>query len=159
MRQTKDDYAKRIEEATPLQLILINYELLLRAMDDARAAAAKSPECIAALDKSRECLAQLYTALDMDIEFSKDLASLYLFVNQSIIHAAMKRRDSDKNQLLFDAYEIVQQLAAAWQALAADDSLPQTAPETERRFAGLTYDKDGNLSEYQDFDPNRGYKA
>jgi len=159
MRQSKEEYAKRIEQATPLQLTLINYELLLHAIDDARAAAAKSDDCKIALDKARECLATLYTTLDMDVEFSKDLANLYLFVNQSIIHAGLKRSDDEKNQLLDDAFQIMTQLSAAWLTLADDENLADKLADGERRFAGLTYGKDGQLEEYQDFDPDRGYKA
>lgn len=156
-----DEYIKRIEGATPLQLTVINYELLLANMEKARKGSARSAESAVALDKAKECLAQLYVTLDMDIEFSKDLSDLYLYVNRALIHAGMKRTDQEKNELLEDAISIVTKLLEAWQTLAADDGLLErlVGSESQQIFAGLTYGKDGKLEEYQDFDPNRGYKA
>ena len=158
---SKDDYTKRIEDATPLQLTVINYELLLDNMEEARKAEARSVGSTLALDKAKECLAQLYATLDMDIEFSKDLSDLYLYVNRALIHAGMKRTNEEKNELLEDASGIVKGLLGAWQTLADDDGLLERllGSENQQIFAGLTYGKDGKLEEYQDIDPNRGYKA
>jgi len=159
--QSANELTKRIEEATPLQLTIINYELLLKSIEEARQTAAKSTHCAAALDKARECLAQLYTTLDMDIEFSKDLMDLYLFVNRSLIHAGIQRNEDEKNQLLTDAAAIVTGLLNAWKTLDADEHLLEklVGKDAEQIIAGLTYGKDGKLEEFQDFDPSRGYKA
>ena len=158
-QELKDKYIQRINEASPLQLTIINYELLLANILDGRKAAPRSAECTAALDKARECLATLFTTLDMNIEFSKDLANLYLYVNKCIIHAGMRRTDDEKNVMLDDAAKILSELKTAWQTLAADENLLAKMAEGEQTYAGLTYGKDGKLEEYQDFDPNKGYKA
>ena len=158
--KTKQNFAKRINNATPMQLVVINYELLLYFMDEASAAAAGTPECAAALEQARAALAELHAALDMNIEFSKDLGNLYLFVNKCIIHAGLKQTDDEKNNQLTDGRGIITGLLEAWQTLEADESLHQRfADSSQTIFAGLTYGKDGQLEEYQDFDPNSGYKA
>ena len=161
---SKKDLVKRIEDATPLQLTIINYELLLENIAAATKAEPRSAGCNAALDKARECLSLLYTTLDMDIDFSKDLAELYLFVNQCLIQAGMKRNAEDKNLLLADATNIITEMMGAWQTLAADENLLEKllgAEQQQQIYAGLTYGKDGKAVEYhdQDYDPNRGYKA
>ena len=158
--KTKQDFAKRIENANPLQLTLINHELLLYFMDEASAATAGTPECTAALERARAALAELHAALDMDIEFSNDLGNLYLFVNKCLIHAGIKQNDDEKNNELTQGRGIITELLAAWQTLESDKNLQQRiADASQRVFAGLTYGKDGQLEEYQDFDPNSGYKA
>ena len=158
--KTKRDFANRIENATPMQLTVINYELLLFFMDEASVAAAGTPECAAALESARAAIAELHAALDMDIEFSKDLGNLYLFVNKCLIHASMKRNDDEKNAQLAEARGIVAELHEAWQTLNADEGLYQRLLGSDQKvFAGLTYGKGGKLEEYQDFDPNRGYKV
>ena len=159
----KDDLVKRIEDATPLQLTIINYELLLDNIATASKAAPRSAGCSAALEKAQECLSLLYTTLDMDIDFSKDLAELYLFVNRCLIQAGMKRDVEEKNLLLADATNIMTEMMGAWKTLAADENLLEklVGADSQQVFAGLTYGRDGKAVEYhdQDYDPNRGYKA
>jgi flagellin-specific chaperone FliS len=158
----KQDFAKRINQATPLQLTVINHELLLVFMDEASAAAAGTAECAEALKSAQAAIAELHAALDMDIEFSKDLGNLYIFVNKCLIHAGMKRagQNDEKDARLAEARGIVTELLAAWQALDADKGLyERLLGDGQKIFAGLTYGKDGQLEEYQDFDPDRGYKV
>ena len=158
--KTKQDFEKRINDATPMQLTVINYELLLFFMDEAKAAAAKTPECVAALEKARAALSELHATLDMDVEFSKDLGNLYIFVNKCLIHAGMKRTNDEKNAELTEARGIIAELLEAWQTLEADKDLyEKLLGNSPKIFAGLTYNKDGKLEEYQDFDPDRGYKV
>ena len=156
----KQDFAKRIENATPMQLTVINYELLLYFMDEARAAAVGTPECATALERARAATAELHAALDMNIEFSKDLGNLYLYINKCLIHAGMKRNDAEKNAQLVDARGIVTEMLEAWQTLNEDPELyKRHLADNQKIFAGLTYGKDGQLEEYQDFDPDRGYRV
>ena len=156
----KQDFEKRINDATPMQLTVINYELLLFFMDEARAAAAKTAECAAALERARAALIELHATLDMDVEFSQDLGNLYLFINKCLIHAGTKRTDEEKNAELAQARGIVTELLEAWQTLEADECLyEKLLGNSPKIFAGLTYGKDGKLEEYQDFDPDRGYKV
>ena len=158
--KTKQAFANRIENATPMQLIVINYELLLLFMDEASVAAAGTPECVAALESARGALAELHAALDMDIEFSKDLGNLYIFVNRCLIHAGTRRNNDEKNSQLAEGRGIVAELLEAWQTLDADEGLyERILGSSQKIFAGLTYGKDGRLEEYQDFDPNRGYRV
>ncbi|MCL2573736.1 MAG: flagellar protein FliS [Defluviitaleaceae bacterium] len=157
----KQEFTRRIKNATPMQLIVINYELLLFFMDEASAAAARMPECVAALESARAALSELHASLDMDIEFSKDLGNLYLYVNKCLIHAGMRRTNDEKNALLSDARGIVAELHKAWQTLDSDDGLYERllGENSQKIFAGLTYGKDGRLEEFQDFNPDGGYKA
>jgi len=160
--KTKQDFSNRINNATPMQLTVINHEMLLFFMDEASAVAAGTPELTAALERARSALAELHAALDMDIEFSKDLGNLYLFINKRLIHAGMKRKgyDDEKNAQLAEARPIVAELLTAWQTLDADPKLyEKLLGNNQKIFAGLTYGKDGQLEEYQDFDPDRGYRV
>jgi flagellin-specific chaperone FliS len=158
--KTKQDFVNRIENATPMQLVVINYELLLFFMDEASAVAAGTPACTTALESARAATAELHAALDMDIEFSKDLGNLYIFINKCLIHAGMKRTDEEKNALLAEARHVASELFEAWQTLDSDPKLyERLLGSSQKIFAGLTYGKDGKLEEYQDFDPDRGYKV
>jgi len=131
-------------------------------MDEASAAAARTPELAAALKSAQNAVAELHASLDMDIEFSKDLGNLYIYINKCLIHAGVKREgyDDDKNAQLSDARGIVTELLKAWQTLETDEDLyEKLLGSNQKIFAGLTYGKDGQLSEFQDFDPDGGYKV
>ena len=160
MKKTKQEYIEQIENATPLQLIIINYELLLAHINDATQKKARTKEAEAAIEKARKCVEELHASLSLEVEFSLDLANLYLYINKLLIHAGMKRDDDEKNRLLHEAAKIAGGLFDAWCKLEADVKLlEKAAANTPPIFAGLTYGKDGQLNEFEDEDPNRGYRA
>ena len=152
---------ERIENASPLELTVINYELVIANIDKAIKAAPKSAACVAALDKAREGIAALYMSLDMDIEFSQDLEGLYLFVNSVLIQAEFARSKEEKDKELAHARTICAELLSSWQALLDDPDLEKKL-EAEAAgaqvYAGLTYGAGGQLTEFEDFDPDGGYK-
>jgi flagellin-specific chaperone FliS len=147
----------KILNATPLELTIINHELLLDRINQAMEASPKSEALTTALKKSRDALAVLYETLDMRIELSEDLESLYLFINSLLIKSDFIRDDTEKTQTLSHAKQIIEELLSAWRALHQNPSLQKPAPQI---ITGLTYDKHGNLTEYhaQDYDPHSGYK-
>ncbi|MCL2168673.1 MAG: flagellar protein FliS [Defluviitaleaceae bacterium] len=154
--------AERIENASPLELTVITHEILLERIDAAIKAAPRSQECEDALDKARDCVASLYETLNMEIEFSGDLADLYLYVNGVLINAGVIREMDAKNSELSSVRRIIAELSEAWQALFDDPDLPnklKAEAENPQIFAGLTYGADGQLTEFQDFDPDGGYKV
>jgi len=152
---------ERITNASPLELTVINYEILLANIDKALAAEAKSDKASYALDKARECIAALYMTLDMDIEFSQDLEGIYLFVNSVLIRADFERDKKVRSEELNHARNICAELLSSWQALLDDPDLEERliaeagGPQV---YTGLTYGPDGQLTEYEDFDPDGGYK-
>jgi len=152
---------ERILEASPLELCVINYELLLDNIDKALAAPPKSDKASASLDKARECVAALYMTLDMDIEFSQDLEGLYLFINSVLIRADFERDKLKRDEDLKHARNICAELLSSWQALLDDPELEErliAEAQGAQIYTGLTYGPDGQLTEYEDFDPDGGYK-
>ena len=153
---------ERIESAEPLELTVINYQILIYCIDEAMKLPVKSKECVAALDRARECVAALYMTLNMDVEFSQDLEGLYLFINSMLIKAEFAREVDVRNDELKKARDIADGLLESWQALLDD---PDLAKKLEAQasgaqvYAGLTYGADGQLTEFEDFDPEGGYKA
>jgi len=156
-----EEYMARIANATPLQLIVIIYELAVGYIDTAIAAKTQSDELKVAVEKARAAVSELFSSLDMDItQPAEDLANLLLYVNRLLIRAGLKRGNAEKNALLSDAREILKGLLDAWQELEADDALAEKIFENAPQvFAGLTYSKDGKLTEFTDEKPDRGYKV
>ena len=149
----------KINNASPLELTVINFQLLLGRIDDAIKAKAKSEACTQALKKAQDCLAMLYENLNMDVEISHDFAKLYLLVNSILIQAEFKRTNDEKNEELTHAHKIISELMSAWQAVLDDPSLVEKSlAGGGQSFVGLTYGADGKLNEYDDYDPKGGYE-
>lgn len=145
----KKDLRQRIEKANPLELTIINHEIILIYIDAGE------------YENARAALAELHAALNMDVEFSRDLGNLYLYINKCLIHGAMKRDKPARDSLLDECRKIITNLMDAWKQLAAMGNTASANPAnaSQRIFAGLTYGRDGQLVEYEDFDPDKGYKA
>jgi len=145
-----------VNSATPLELTIINHELLIQNIDNAIATKPRSEQLSAALQKAKECAAVLYESLNLDVEFSYDLAELYVFINVSLTRAGFETSIEEKNEVLGNIKHIVTELMGAWQTIDPEDVKKQAASGTI--YTGLTYDADGNLTEYDDYDPDGGYK-
>ncbi|MCL2349870.1 MAG: flagellar protein FliS [Defluviitaleaceae bacterium] len=160
MADNLKDKAAQIEAANPVELLIINYELLIDNIDAAIRAKAKSGACDKSLAKARECIAVLYENLDLSIEIARDFASIYMFVNGVLIRAGFARSDEEKNSELSHARNIMAELMATWQELLENAVELLAAPEatSTQLYAGLTYGPGGELTEFEDFDPESGYK-
>ncbi|MDR2168335.1 MAG: flagellar protein FliS [Clostridiales bacterium] len=154
----KKALTERIKEASPLELTVINFELLITHIDTAINAAPRSVACSKALKNAKDCLGVLFETLDMSVEFSFELADIYLFVNSILIRADFARTEDEKNGALNQARQIAEELKSSWQTLLNDPKLTSESKPKTPVYIGLTYGPNGQLNEYEDYDPNSGYK-
>lgn len=156
MKLQKEDYVVRISNATPLQLVIISYELCLDFMACARDSFGTDAEQFEKnIKKAQEALAQLTSALDLQYDVTQNLLTLYIHVNQ-LLNTAYFSRDM---QSLAEAEKIMSALLSSWKEL--ERSQPAGVPVMEnaqRVYAGLTY-TNGGLDEYIEDDGKRGFKA
>ncbi|MCL2753464.1 MAG: flagellar protein FliS [Defluviitaleaceae bacterium] len=146
-----------VNNASPLELTIINYELLIQNIDDAIAAIPNSTALSAASQKAKECVAVLYGNLNLGVDFSHDLAELYVFVNVALTKAGFADSNDQKNEMLNTAKHICSELLEAWKTIDPAD-VQKHIEATGQRFAGLTYGAGGSLTEFDDYDPDGGYK-
>ena len=152
----KEDYTLRIAQATPVQLVIINHELLVSFIDDALADS-ESEIFFQNINKAKDALMQLINGLDFDNSIAQDLYDLYLYASE-LLNKALFSRDTNAAK---EVREMFQNLLEGWQEIehTPDDRIneePNTAgPQV---YAGLTYGKDG-LTEYIPEDENKGFKA
>ena len=157
MKFTKSDYARRITTSTPLQLVVLNYELVLFYMDEAKEALAQNDEkqFRKHLSGAQNMLNELSSSLNMSTELSWELLSLYLFVNKLLAQAAASREPKH----LDDAAQILNNILVAWRALEQQETDKAPVLENSQQvFAGLTYGRAG-LDEFVPTDVARGFKA
>lgn len=155
-----EDYTLRIAQATPVQLVIINHELLISFLTEAISALRKNDteSFYQQINKSKGALTELMEGLNFEYEVAHNLYDIYIYAGERL-NKALFGKDI---QAAEEIKEIFEDLLEAWEAIkdTPDDRIAQ-APENEKAqqvYAGLTYGRDG-LDEYIPEDENRGFKA
>ncbi|WP_250228776.1 flagellar protein FliS [Anaeropeptidivorans aminofermentans] len=153
------NYTARILNSSPLQLVIITYELMLEDMDKALSAENKVTAKSRLLNV-RAFLTNLIGSLDMSMEISGNMASIYIYINKLISEAMLKSSLDKKEEavsILAEAKDLITVLFNAWKAIESED-VRKSSQKGSQVFAGLTYKK-GRLAEHIDENSNRDYKA
>ncbi|MFA5479038.1 MAG: flagellar export chaperone FliS [Candidatus Muiribacteriota bacterium] len=110
-----ENYRKnQVATATEGQLILMLYDGALRFLTRAKTAIDEknTPESHNYITKARRIILELMVSLDMEKggEISKNLNSLYFFINQELIKANIKK---DK-EILDECFGLIKELRETW---------------------------------------------
>lgn len=157
MRYTTSDYTLKISNASPVELLIITYELLIDNIDEALQNA-DGQNYLSFVDKAQALLKELIYGLDMGLELSKQLFSIYVYVNGLLLNA----RSPQKCDKLAESKKILSHLLDGWRQVAdsgngaGNDALLEN---TQQIYAGLTYGKNGQLNEYSDDGGRAGYRV
>jgi flagellar protein FliS len=147
----------QIVNATPGQLIIITYELIIETLEEAqRLITVKDEKRIKrTIDKAQKLLRELIDSLDLSYSISLDLMELYLYINKTIIKGYINLNEEP----LEEAKKLLSTLLVGWeQAVAAEEKNEPVVQNAQQIYAGLTYGK-GSLNESIVEDKNRGFKA
>lgn len=151
-------YTLRVSQASPCELVVIMYDIILDDVENARAAKNAGNEKLyqADLTHASKFVNELMDALDFSQAVSFRLMSLYMYVNKMLV----KARVSKKWDSLNDVELIIEKLRAGFDGIKAQDTNGPVMQNVQQVYAGLTYGK-GTLNETylnaQDY--NRGFNA
>lgn len=151
-------YTSRIVEASPTELVVIIYELIIKEIELAKEEyeAGNQKGFINSLKRGQLFLAHLMESLDYQYKMSYDLLNLYLYINRNFVNAICKL---DPNELK-NSKTIIDKLKVGFESIKDEDKSGPVMKNAQQVYAGLTYDK-GKLNEVN-VDPNdfnRGYKV
>jgi flagellar protein FliS len=153
------NWSARIVNATPAQLVLIIYELIFEAIDNAteQLASRDIAGYEKTMERARKLLMELTHDLELDGSLEYDFLSLYLFVNKLFIQSYFKK----SAEPLKEAKGILNKLYDG--LCEAENMLPKEQKQAivqnaQQVYAGLTYGR-GTLNESMVHDENRGFKA
>ncbi len=137
-------FTVRVTQATPSELTVILYEMILTEIKEAKEAYEAGN--MAAFDKelklAQKYVTELQAGLNFQYAISYDLMSLYLFVNKQIITAIIRRNPFT----LESAESILRKLLAGFEGVSKTDKRGPVMRNTQQLYAGLTYGK-GYLNE------------
>ena len=156
----KEDYTLRIAQATPVQLVIINHELIVDFISAALEAMEKDDIQLFEqnINKAKDALMPLMDGADLENPIAQELFVLYMYAGRRL-NKAFFGRDTEAAQ---EILEMFRELLEGWQSIehTPDDRLSEDpAEDAPHVYAGLTYGKDGGLEEYIPQDESRGFKA
>ena len=158
---TKDrikDYTLRVSQASPCELIIIMYDIILDDIKAARLAVGAGDKVgyQAELTHAGKFLNELMGVLDYSVPLSYHLMSLYIYANKMLTRA----RVSGNAETLADVEMIIDTLRVGFDGIKDQDTNGPVMQNVQQVYAGLTYGK-GQLNEAflnpQDY--NRGFNA
>lgn len=161
---TNKDYVAKINNATPMGLTILTYELLISNLK-------KSINLIennivkkedlkvyeGYINKSKSFLDELVLALDLNLEMSKNILEIYLYINKEIL---ISKITFDKLKLEL-SLELLNELMLAFiqvEKITNKNNEGYNLDKKDKIFAGLTYTKN-KLDEYIEEKGNREYKV
>jgi flagellar protein FliS len=151
------EFQNRIVNASQSDLVIINYEMLMAELDDATIKFEESNHSgfELCMKQAKRLLRELSDNLDFQYEISRDLMSLYIFVDKKLVEASMKT----SIRPIESAKEVLNVLLLGWQQAAKTEGKKGPVIQNGQQvYAGLTYGK-GTLNESVYQDSARGFKA
>lgn len=151
-------YTYRVSQASPCELIVIMYDIILDDVKNARMAknAGNTKQYQDDLAHAVKFVNELMSALDFSQPISFRLMSLYIYVNKMLVRA----RVSGKWDTLNDVELVIEKLRVGFDGIKEQDTSGPVMQNVQQVYAGLTYGK-GTLNETylnaQDY--NRGFNA
>lgn len=152
------DFQAKIVNADKGQLIIISYEMLIAEIEDAivQIENGKEAEFSRVMVRAHKILRELSSNLDFQYDISKDLMSMYIYINKKFIDASIKCEKESLNE----AKRILTILLNGWKEAETKESINEPLIENGQKvYAGLTYGK-GTLNEMvYDGSTSRGFRA
>jgi len=151
-------YTLRVSQASPCELVVIMYDIILDDVKNARAAknAGDDKQYQEDLVHAGKFVNELMDSLDFSEPIAFRLMSLYIYVNKMLV----KARVSKKWDSLNDVELVIEKLRAGFDGIKNQDASGPVMQNVQQVYAGLTYGK-GTLNETylnaQDY--NRGFNA
>ncbi|MFV0504147.1 MAG: flagellar protein FliS [Lachnospirales bacterium] len=149
----RDGYTKRIANATPLQLVVITYEIAIEYLKESKLVVADYDVYFKNIRQAQKSLRQLMTSLDMDIEISGQLMNIYLYINRLILGVGVIYNETKVNE----AIDLLTSLKEGFEGIKEANE-EKMMENVDKVYAGLTY-KNGKLEEFVDSDSSKGIKV
>lgn len=152
------EFTMRVTQASKTELVVILYDIILSDLKEASKQLDQGNKdgYTKELQHTLKCINELMATLDYSIELSRDLLSLYSFINKAVISAMMKKDASELGTVAL----VITKLKDAFEEVSKADMSGPVMENTQQVYAGLTYGK-GTLNESYlgAYEQNRGFKV
>ena len=148
------EYSLRITQGNRSDLVAVTYDIILKYLNDARAEyqSGEKEQFVLFIKKANDFLAELMRALDLQYPMSRNLMSIYRFVQKNLLQAQFQKEPSS----LEGMDRILSELREAFAEVARQDKSEPLTGGRGQVYAGLTYGKGSLIESYE---PNPGFRA
>lgn len=157
-KDKQKDYARRISQANRTELVVITYDIIIDGITEAAAelSAGNTAGYRACLKRTQRFLAELMSALDFRYAVSRNLMSLYEYVQRVLVSSEVGGEDRG----LDSARRVIDGLRSSFAQIAVQDDSGAVMENAQNIYAGLTYGR-GSLNEINPDvnSQNRGFLA
>ena len=152
----KQDYVAKIANASPLKLVIINFEIIFDYLQQSRQTIHNEKEFDFNILKARQFLSELRGSLDMQYEISSYLLTMYNYVDRQLAKFLFSKKIED----LEAGENVLKTIMSGFEEIEEQEKDKSSIMgNTDTIYAGLTYSKDGRLKEFVDVKQNKGFKA
>ena len=147
MSINKEEYVEKIATASPLRLVIINFEILFDYLEESKKTINDDKSFDFNIFKARQFFFFFICSLDMQYEISSYLLTLYNYADRKIAKFLFSKNLKD----LEDATNVLKNIMSGFEQI--EDKEKDKTPimeNTDTIYAGLTYGKDGQLQEFID---------
>lgn len=150
-------YMLKISQASPAGLVVINFEIALDFLRAAEAAQS-ADERGTAIQKAKDAIDELISALDFEVEIARDFYEIYQYCFKLLSDVRFSSDTEAACSAVKEVAELMEILLVGWRDTAqkADTYVASEAPKV---YTGLTYGRDGNANEYIEENTDRSYMA
>ncbi len=160
-------YSYRITQANKSELTVITYDICLNYIDEALVElddynSSKKEILLSNIRQARACIDQLINSLDMQYDISRQLLSIYMYINIDLNKIRCSYIGSNKERQLQSCKElqrlkeIVFKLRNSFYQVSQTDKSEPLMANTQKVYAGLTY-SGRNLNETYTNNNSRGF--
>jgi flagellar protein FliS len=155
--EMKQAFTRRITKANRTQLVVVVYDMLLVYIDDAKAAhkANDMHEFGRSLELARGCILDLRQNLSFDYELSKNLFSIYSYMDREFAKNIYSGRTDNLERIA----QMVGKLRKAYYELSLTDKSEPLMENTQEVYAGLTYGRSDINETLVNPDLSRGFRV
>jgi len=159
-------YMLRISQAGPVQLVVINFELIIDFLNAAKNAAEKATSTEdmdtfrEGIQKGKNALDELIASLNFDTPLALGFYEIYRYAYKRLSDIHYTLDPQKACDAVEEVLELMDTLLKGWQDAAskAENDVPQTG-DAPKVYTGLTYGRDGNANEYIDEGGGRSFMA
>jgi len=154
--EEKKSFSVRVSQASKTELVVIMYEIAVKYIEDALKCHEGGDFNLYRenLSMARRTVNSLMSSLDMQYPVSGQLRDLYVFMNNELVKADIKKDTANLTRIR----GMLENLRAAFLEVAKEDKTGPVMVNTEKVYAGLTYSK-SSLNESTYSDSTRGFKV
>lgn len=139
------DFSIRVSTSSKTELIVVTYDIIEKYIDTAIEAYENDDldSVVFNLQKAKQFVNNLSSSLDFRYSISRELMSLYIYVNNCLMKDIVKRKPNSADIIK----QVIGGLRESFREVSTLDNSGKAMKNTEQVYVGYTYGKTSTLNE------------